>query len=144
MSNYAGISRAVSARLLADSAITAITGQRIRPDMLDQGEQFPGITYRLVAVGADPPIDGDDDFPAPQFEIACWANDRDTSCRLADAVIDALGDEGPDTWSPSTGDVSVAAATLLEGRWLIAEDVDGGNKPDYAFVLTFEIRFYNS
>lgn len=144
MSNFAGICRAVSARLLAESAVTAIVGQRVRPDLLDQGEQFPGITFRLVAVGADPSIDGDDDFPAPQFEIACWANDRDTSCRLADAVIDALGNEGLDTWSPSSGDVSVAAATLLDGRWLIAEDVDGGNKPAYAFVLTFEFRFDNS
>lgn len=144
MSNYAGISRAVSAKLLSVASVTAIVGQRVRPDLLDQGEAYPGITFRLVDAGYSPGITGSDTLPSPQFEVACWARDRDESVSLADVVIAALEDEGPDTWSPSTGDVTVTAATFLNSQWVLAEDVDGGNKPICGVMLTFEFQFRNS
>ena len=114
MSNYAGISRAVAARLLSEATITAIVGQRVRPDLLDQDEPYPGITFRMADAGYSPGITGSDELPSPQFEIVCWARDRDASVELADVVLAAIEDDGPDTWSPTCGPCMAMAKDFEE------------------------------
>lgn len=139
--SYVAISRAVSARLLTEPGITALAGQRIRPDGIDQGEAFPAITYVRRTAGYIPGINGGDEFPSPQFEITCWAEGRDESESLADAVLSALEDDGVSTWSPSSGDVTVTAATFLDSRWVAADDPDGGDKMIYGVAMVFEFQF---
>jgi hypothetical protein len=143
MSSYVAIRRAVAAKLLSVPAITSVVGQRVRPWSLAQDDTFPAISFRMTSAGYEPGISGSDELPSPQFQIVCWARVGDDAAELADVVIDALEDEGPDTWSPSSGDVAVTAATLLESNDVSEEDFSGGDKPVFGVVLTFEFQFRN-
>lgn len=140
-SNFTSIRRAVAAKLLSVPAVYAIAGARIRPLVLNQDDAFPAITFVLTQAGYEPGIDGYDELPSPQFEITCWALIHDDAAELADLVAAALEDEGESTWSPSSGNVTVTASTLLNMRDVMAENVEGGDKPVFGVALTFQFQF---
>lgn len=73
--------------LTADSAITALVGTRIRPDILDNGETMPAIVYWRVSGIHYNTIDGAfAEIAEARYTIEAYAVTRKAANALAEAV----------------------------------------------------------
>ena len=73
------------------SAVTAIVGTRITPDVASQNTTVPYIAYQLLSTVNSNPIDTNVRVGAnTRIQINCWADSPDQATALADAVETAL------------------------------------------------------
>jgi hypothetical protein len=72
------------------SALTALVGNRIYPDVIAQGEALPALIYRKM--GSDPyaTLDGVVGITSYRFAVAAWAMKKDDAENVCDKVVAAL------------------------------------------------------
>ncbi len=88
------IEQGLVAHLLADSAVNAITGNRIHPGAMPQGETQPGIVYNRISAPGDLDLGGKVPLVQVRLRVDCWHTSYSGSKTLAAAVRDALQDVG--------------------------------------------------
>lgn len=81
---------ALIAKLLATSAVTAITGTRIRPTQRTQAEATPSVVVTTVAGGDIYHHRGRSDIDEAVVQIDCWATTFLSAKTLARAINTAL------------------------------------------------------
>ena len=139
----APVRQALRAFLLANATISGLVGTRVRPVVLAQGTALPGISYRKATAGRRPAMRGDDDLPAPQFEITVWAADIDQAVAVANAVREAMETQGDtaggDVWPTPGDDVTVTSVTLLDEADTYDDETGGEGEIRFGVRQLYEI-----
>jgi hypothetical protein len=78
--------------LTTDSAITAIVGTRVYPDLLPQGVTYPAIRTQRISTPRSQyrALDGVAGYASPRMQIDCYALSRSAAITLAQAVYAEL------------------------------------------------------
>lgn len=86
------IEQSIVEHLLADTAITAIIGTRLRPDPMEQDITLPAIAYRKVSGSRGYDLSGPDGTGQARMQFDCWASGFEAAKLLAEAVIDSMNE----------------------------------------------------
>lgn len=131
-------------RLIADSGITAIVGNRVHPIRIPRmkmaTDNGPKLTYRRSRGGRDHDLRAASGHPLAQFEMTCWSQSYDTAKALATAVRNCLDGFGPGQFA----DVHVDSVLNLDEEDLYWEPEDGTDTGWYAVLLKYAIRYTES
>jgi Protein of unknown function (DUF3168) len=78
--------------LTTDSAVAAIVGTRVYPDLLPQGVTYPAIRTQRISTPRSPyrALDGVAGYASPRMQIDCCALSRSSAITLAQAVYAAV------------------------------------------------------
>jgi hypothetical protein len=116
---------AVAERLLADDAVSALVGSRVRPVQAGQADGLPCLVYRFGGRERTPTIDGGADganLRGRALSLACYADADAEAQALGEAALACLSAAG-DGWLASTD-----GTILLKGAFL-ADEADGDEPP---------------
>lgn len=80
------IAEVIRAKLIANTALATLVGQRIYPMKLPQTPTYPAITYQRVAGGHQ----GDIGVSSPDFQFDCWASGYSEAETLSKTICAAL------------------------------------------------------
>lgn len=86
--------QAVNTRLLAASAVTNLVGTRINWVRRDQGGALPAVVLNAAGGSEDYSLDDNGDIVTSRIRANCLAGSHSTAWAVAEAVGDALRDEG--------------------------------------------------
>jgi len=81
---------AVRAHLIADSAVAALAGTRIYPNVLPQGVAYPAIRYQRIDTPRVYTKGGYTGLSRPRLQIDCYAPTKKAAADLAAAVRTAM------------------------------------------------------
>ena len=107
------IEEAVVAILKARSQVTALVSTRIRPQLLQQGETMPAITYNVVDDSETYETTGGSGLHNALVDFVGWANDFATARNVAHEVRAALSG-----YSGGVGGVTVTYCRVRIGSGL--------------------------
>lgn len=92
----ADIRLGLRAFLLSDAAIAATVGDRIYPNVLEQGIKHTSIVYSRISGLGDHWMQGPTGLNRPRYQIDCWSLAPGDASALADLVKEHLdGYRGP-------------------------------------------------
>ena len=123
---------AIRDTVLADNAIAAVVGSRLRPLGLSPGEARPYLTYEITDRKSLPTLaDGVLEYRTGEFEIGVHADTYAGVMTLSEMVRDRL-----DQFGGTVAGVELDAS--FDGESDVAEAVpEGEEKPIYLRVMTF-------
>lgn len=81
---------ALRALLLGDAMVATISGGRIYPVRLPQGQRLASIVYNRISELGDYHMLGPSGLAWARMQIDCWAEKQDDAVTLANAVYDRL------------------------------------------------------
>ena len=121
---------------LKNAATTA--GTRIRPEFLNENEQYPAVVYSIVSEIQEFSQDGPENLTEKRVAIDCYGKNYVQTVTLADEIITILqGFTGAlGTSSPAT----VVRMSQLEGN-IDQSEIDGdrhNRRRSLSFVITYE------
>jgi len=93
----------LQALLLADTALTAVVGERIAIDQVEQGVERPYIVFSTQGVDKQLGLDGTLLGRITTIDIQCCGADRDDAITVADLVEVALAAASQDSDRGTTG-----------------------------------------
>lgn len=109
----ADLGEAIQTYLAAASSVSSLVGSRIRPDILDQSEQMPAVTYRTISTRHEHNINGaKTGIARSRVTIDCFADTR----LQANAVSEAIRKSG----------VLDLGHTLTNGVYIYSVEIDAG------------------
>ena len=105
--------------LLADAAVAALVGQRIKADRAEAGTVIPFVVFARSSTDPIVTLEGVLLAERVFFEIECWAHDRAQADAIADACADAIRGQGQDVSNRSaTSDPELdLQASILSVEW---------------------------
>lgn len=77
-------------RLASAGQVSTIVGDRIRPDVLAEGERLPAITYETVTLDPDYHLLGEAGTATSRVQFDCYALTKAEAVRIAAAIADVL------------------------------------------------------
>lgn len=104
------------AALSALTPVTAIVGEKIRPTLLQEGDEFPGIAYRRESTEFTNTIGNAAVAEKVTFDVICLAGTFDAAEALCDAVQE-VALEKLDRRSEYDPDTRAFAAVLTVAVW---------------------------
>lgn len=135
-------------RLYAIHASTAILGDRIRPQVLQQGETLPAATYITVSSANQDSLDGPTNHHNDRVQIDVYADDSTQLSTLARALRDRLATAYgmlPISTAPAADEIEITGVQMASAiRDMPAESpVDGSDV--WRFRVSFDMFFsYNA
>lgn len=106
--------------LLASPAVTALVGNRIAADRIEQTSARPFVVYTRSDTERTTTLDGTLIDVRATFGVQCWADTRLAAQAVADAVtaaIEAAQQATPSQVSAYDGDLDLEAAILSVDWW---------------------------
>lgn len=86
----ADIRPAIRQHLKDDAAIFAVTGERIYPLVLKQGERNTSIVYSRISAVGGMTMQGPETLVQARIQIDCWSQQLDAAASLANLVKERL------------------------------------------------------
>lgn len=123
---------ALTARLLADSGLSAVIDDHVSWGVRPQGEALPGIVLNQVTAGRRYNHSGFDGLTAPRLQVDCYASTQLQAQQVGDLVVAAIEP------AATVSGVDFGEAFLEAGRDMPAVDLPGGTR---AFRHMLEFRF---
>lgn len=125
---------ALTTRLLASPALSALVGNRITWGERVKKEPLPAITMLVVSPGRNYVHGGADPTGNPRIQFDCYGSTSAQAKAVADALIATLEARA------TVGGIAFSAALLDAERGPLIEDVGGGLKV-HRFSLDFFVWF---
>lgn len=76
--------------LISDAAVNSLSGGRVFPVSLPQGQRAPSLVYLRITDFSDYHMLGDSGLQRIFMQLDAWADKHDSSVNLSDAAHDAL------------------------------------------------------
>lgn len=129
----ASVEAALTAKLKADSGVSAIVGARVFPQLDTQESAFPAVVYTKLGAEGSRRLSGDSGLKAYTVQIDCYAETEAGAVALANAVTGAL--------APCDSDVWVDKAAGVHGAFQV-DSASGFTEDGYRYQsVTFQIWF---
>lgn len=123
--------KAVHARLFADSALTAVVGNRIQYARAPTGNTYPQLIYFDVASRTEAVVD----YDKVTVQFSVWSADKFEALRLHEIVYRS--------WLRYTGTIDIGGGESLRVNWVQLVDQSALPQDDpqlFGYQLRFEIR----
>jgi hypothetical protein len=128
----------VRTRLLALSAVTALTGTKITAGILRQGVVLPAVSVQLAGRVQDSHLRGSNRLMKADVRVYCVASTREVALAVANAADgDGLG-SGLSHFQGTIGGVRVAAILPTD---LENEDYRAGELKEYEVMREYTVHF---
>jgi hypothetical protein len=121
---------AIIAKLLADSGVSTIVGNRVFPGSRPQASTLPALVLNRISGGPEYADDGEVGLEQARIQIDCWAATYGAAKKLARAVTASL--------SAFEGTIGATTFQLIELD--IERDLreGGGDTADYPFRTSLD------
>lgn len=77
-------------RLLQHTPLTTRIGDRLRPNVLDQGDAYPGVTYGVLNTTPDYDLEGESGSAETRVEFAIYGLNYDEMNLIGQLIVDQL------------------------------------------------------
>lgn len=118
-------------RLRTALQISTLVGDRIRPDVLAQGDALPALRYETVAVDNQHDLSGQSGEAFTRLQIDCYGRTRREANRLAAVVEDLLDGWGGAYVGPD--DNAWVSDCTLDNQWDTRDEPTAGGA-EYRYV----------
>jgi hypothetical protein len=110
------------ARLLANTSLAALVGNRIVWIERPQGQALPSVTLQVISAGRDYHMKGASGLAGTRVQIDCWGASYASAKAVSRALIAAIEP------SAQHGNTRFSAAFLESGTDFPPEDIAGGTR----------------
>jgi hypothetical protein len=136
-SNSGLLKRGIYDHLAADSAVSALVGDRIYTTYTPQLDTMPFVVFRRTAALRGQTNDGLDGYVEATFDLDCWAETEAEADALGDAVREAICGQG---FRAQFGSFNIQHCKHVTERDE-AEYGDGKEQPLFGHILTVNIAY---
>lgn len=131
------LNKAVYDYLIADSAVSALVGTRIRPDALDDDDTMPAVLFYRTTGVHETRIDGSTaGLAETRLEVHCFANTRKQANEVAEAVRLAMID-----FAGIRSGVNIRTSVVDTGQMQSVDNPVGGTEV-YRYVTSQDFRIF--
>lgn len=128
------ITLAIAQRLLADSGVSALVGNRVRPLALDQTDELPAIVYSLVTTDAWHALSGGTYGARTRIQFFCYGESLEDSVSVASAIMGSL-----DGFRGDAGNLFVSSSMLDNSYDMVDPPTKGSAAWRFRRVVDFTI-----
>lgn len=86
------IEEAITTYLSGYAGLTALVGDKIYPDTLPDGVEYPAVVYQKISDIPDRKLDGQQALRSPNFQIEAWDTTKAKAIAIGNQIEAALND----------------------------------------------------